>query len=204
MVYCVGLSGGIGCGKSTVAQVFAALGAGVIDTDAIAHALTQRGTPGLQEIVHQFGPDFVLPQGELDRARLRTLIFSDAAAKLKLESILHPLIYAQVRAELDHFQAPYALLVVPLLFETQQYLPLVQRTLVVDCDETSQIARCMARSDLSAATVRAIMAQQLARPERLRQADDVLRNESDLETLHGAVAQLHAQYATRALNAAKP
>ena len=194
MAYCVGLTGGIGCGKSTVAQAFADLGAAVIDTDAISHALTESGAPACQEIIDQFGSSFVLPQGTLDRAKLRTLIFSDNTAKTKLESILHPLIHAQVLSALDHCTAPYALLVVPLLFETRQYLALVQRTLVVDCDENSQVARAMARSHLSEAEVRAIMAHQLARSERLQQAEDVIRNESDFETLQLRVAALHTRY----------
>lgn len=196
MPYCIGLTGGIGCGKSTVAHIFSELGAAVIDTDAISHALTRPGAAGYTEIVRQFGADFVLPQGDLDRAKLRTLVFSDAAAKAKLEAILHPMILAQVRAELSACRAPYALIVVPLLFETGHYLPLVQRTLVVDCDETSQIQRTMARSRLSEAEVRAILAQQLPRQARLAQADDIIRNESDLATLHSAVATLHERYAT--------
>jgi len=196
MPYCIGLTGGIGCGKSTVAQLFAELGAVVIDTDAISHALTQTGAAGFAEIVRQFGADFVLPQGDLDRAKLRALVFSDAAAKAKLEAILHPMILAQVRAELSACRAPYALIVVPLLFETGHYLPLVQRKLVVDCDETSQVQRTMARSQLSEDAVRAIMAQQLPRQARLAQADDIIRNESDLATLHSAVAILHERYAT--------
>lgn len=198
MVYCVGLTGGIGCGKSTVAQVFADLGAVVIDTDAISHALTQPGESAYQEILDQFGPNFVLPQGALDRAKLRTLIFSDNTAKAKLESILHPLIHAQVLGTLDHCVAPYALLVVPLLFETRQYLALVQRTLVVDCSEDSQIARTMARSYLSEAEVLAIMAHQLTRSGRLQQAEDVIRNENNFETLQLRVAALHVRYSALA------
>ncbi len=204
MLYCVGLTGGIGCGKSTVAQAFEALGAAVIDTDAIAHALTQSGAPGYLEIIRQFGSDFVLPQGGLDRAKLRALIFSDATAKTMLESILHPLILAQVQTELKHCDAPYAVIVVPLLFETKSYLPLVQRKLVVDCDESSQIARTMARSHLSEAEVRSIMVAQLPRQERLQQADDIIRNESNLASLRSSVAALHEQYSAFALTMAKP
>ena len=111
MVFCIGLTGGIGCGKSTVAQAFAALGAAVIDTDAISHALTQPAAAGFAAIVRQFGADFVLPQGQLDRAKLRALVFSDVAAKAKLEAILHPLILAQVRVETTDVSAYQALLV---------------------------------------------------------------------------------------------
>jgi len=198
-MYCIGLTGGIGCGKSSVAQLFAELGAAVIDTDAISHALTRPGATGFAEIVRQFGADFVLPQGDLDRAKLRALVFSDALAKARLEAILHPMILAQVRAELAACRAPYSLVVVPLLFETGHYLPLVQRTLVVDCDEASQVQRTMARSHLSEAEVRAILAQQLSRQARLAQADDVIRNAGDLADLRSAVAALHDRY--RALGA---
>lgn len=199
MSYCIGLTGGIGCGKSSVAQLFAELGAAVIDTDAISHALTRPGAAGYTEIVRQFGADFVLPHGDLDRAKLRALIFSNAKAKTQLEAILHPMILAQVRAELATCRAPYALIVAPLLFETGHYLPLVQRTLVVDCDVTSQIQRTMARSRLSEAEVRAILVQQLPRQARLVQADDILRNESDLAALRSAVATLHERYRALAM-----
>ncbi len=193
-MYCIGLTGGIGCGKSSVAQLFAELGAAVIDTDAISHALTRPGATGFAEIVRQFGADFVLPQGDLDRAKLRALVFSDALAKARLEAILHPMILAQVRAELATCRAPYALIVVPLLFETGHYLPLVQRTLVVDCDEASQVQRTMARSHLTEAEVRAILAQQLPRQARLDQANDIIRNAGDLADLRSAVATLHDRY----------
>jgi len=197
-MYCIGLTGGIGCGKSTVAQLFADLGATVIDTDAISHALTQPGSTGFSEIMRQFGADFVLPQGGLDRAKLRTLIFSDVKAKAQLEAILHPLILAQVRTEINACLTPYALIVAPLLFETGNYLPLVQRKLVVDCDESSQIQRTKTRSHLSEAEVRAILAHQLTRPARLAQADDIIHNEGALETLRSAVAALHERYSTLA------
>lgn len=204
MPYCVGMTGGIGCGKSTVAKLFAEIGAAVIDTDAISHALTQPGAAGFSEIVRLFGPGFVTPQSTLDRAKLRALIFSDAAAKAKLEAILHPLILAQARTELQACKAPYALIVVPLLFETGHYLPLLQRTLVVDCDETSQVQRTMARSDLSESEVRAILVHQSSREDRLRQADDIIRNEDGLEPLLSAVSKLHELYRTLAATHAKP
>ena len=194
MVYSVGLTGGIGCGKSTAAQMFATLGATVIDTDVISHALTQPNAPTLKCIAQQFGADFVSPQGHLERAKLRALVFSNTAAKTTLESILHPLIAAQVRNELDLCHAPYALIVVPLLFETGHYLPLIQRKLVVDCNENRQIARTMERSHLPESEVRVIMQHQLSRPERLRQADDILRNEDNLDALRAAVEILHKQY----------
>ena len=200
MVYCVGLTGGIGCGKSIVAQMFEVLGATIIDTDAISHTLTQPNTPAMQQIALQFGSAFVSPEGELDRAKLRALIFSNPVQKTKLESILHPLIETQVRNELRHCQGSYALIVVPLLFETSHYLPLIQRKLVVDCDERSQITRTAARSHLPEAEIRTIMAQQLSRQDRLKLADDILRNEANLDSLRDAVEVLHQQYMTFANN----
>ena len=201
MVYCVGLTGGIGCGKSTVAQMFEALGAAIIDTDAISHALTQPNAPGLKQIVRQFGPDFISPQGILDRAKLRALVFSNAAAKAMLESILHPLIEAHVRNALSLCHTRYALIVVPLLFETGRYLPLIQRRLVVDCEESTQIARAVARNHLTEAEVRAIMSHQLPRIERLQHADDILQNDGDLDALRAAVEALDQKYQMHAARA---
>jgi len=198
MVYCVGLTGGMACGKTTVARYFAELGAAIIDTDAISHALTQLGTQGLEEIIRQFGSGILLPDGRLDRAQLRTQVFSDVRAKLKLEAILHPLIHAQVLAALHACRAPYAILVVPLLFETGNYQPLIQRCLVVDCTEAEQIARGTARSGLSENEVRAIMAHQLPRDMRLEQADDIIHNMQDRDTLRDQVVALHARYLTQA------
>jgi len=201
MVFCIGLTGGIGCGKSTVAHLFAELGATIIDTDAISHALTQPSTAGFNAIITHFGPNYQQSDGTLDRGKLRSLIFSDATAKQALESILHPLIYAEVLAAVQACQAPYAVIVVPLLFETENYFPLVQRSLVVDCAEESQVARTTARSGLSETTVRAIMAHQLSRAARLACADDVISNENELDTLRPQVAALHAQYLSLARQA---
>lgn len=194
MVFCVGLTGGIGCGKSTVARLFAEHGAAVIDTDAISHALTQANAVGFQAILKRFGTAYLQADGSLDRAKLRTLIFSDANAKQALESILHPLIYTEVRAALSRCTAPYALIVVPLLFETGNYLPLVQRRLVVDCTEAKQISRTAARSGFPEATVRLIMSQQISRAERLARADDIINNNNDLDVLPAQVTALHKQY----------
>ncbi|MEK6663828.1 MAG: dephospho-CoA kinase [Pseudomonadota bacterium] len=199
--FCIGLTGGIGCGKSTVAQLFAEWGAAIIDTDAVSHVLTQPGAVGFKAIIDRFGPSFLQPDGTLDRGQLRTLIFSDTAAKQTLESILHPLIYAEVLAAIHACQAPYAVIVVPLLFETGNYLPLIQRSLVVDCAEASQITRTTTRSKLAETTVRAIMAQQLVRKARLARADDIIRNENGLDTLRAQVAALHAQYLSLASKA---
>lgn len=190
----VGLTGGIGCGKSSVARIFAELGAGVVDTDEIAHRLTQKGAPALAAITGQFGPEFLLPDGNLDRAKLRRQVFSDPATKNRLEAILHPLIRQQVVSDMLLIQAPYLLLVVPLFFETGAYRDLVDRVLVVDCDESQQISRTMARSSLAAAEVSAIMANQISRDERIRQATDILPNRTGHESLVEGVRKLHRQY----------
>lgn len=201
MVYCIGLTGGIGCGKSTVAHLFAEQGAAIIDTDVFSHALTQPSAAGFNAIIQHFGPCYQQTDGTLDRGKLRTLIFSDAAAKQALESILHPLIYAEVITAIHTCKAPYAVIVVPLLFETENYLPLVQRSVVVDCAEASQIARTTDRSGLSETAVRTIMAHQLSRAARQARADDIISNENGLEALRPKVLALHARYLSLAAQA---
>jgi dephospho-CoA kinase len=194
MPFCIGLTGGIGSGKSTVADMFRKRGAGVIDTDVIAHALTQAGADGYHAICATFGTSYLRPDGSLDRAKLRALVFSDPAAKARLEAILHPMIRAQVeRAIIDAVEA-YLILVVPLLFETGSYDALIQRTLVVDCSEGEQIARTTARSGLDAAEVRAIMGAQVDRGIRLAKADDVIHNSGSLGDLERQVEQLDQCY----------
>ena len=194
MPYCVGLTGGIGCGKSAAADMFAALGAHVVDTDAISHELTAPGGAAMSAIGLEFGPDFVRDDGGLDRARMRGLVFSDATAKSRLEAILHPLIRARVRDAVRASTGAYVLLVVPLLLETGSYRDAIHHVLVVDCPEPLQIERTMARSRLTEDEVRRIMATQVARERRLREADDVLANDADIETLRANVEALHAQY----------
>lgn len=195
----IGLTGGIGCGKSSVARIFSALGAAVIDTDKIAHRLTAKGTPALAAIIEQFGSGYQLPDGNLDRARLRKRVFSDHATKEKLEALLHPLIKQQVVSEMAEAQGPYLVLVIPLFFETGAYRDLVDRVLVVDCDENQQISRTMSRSQLSAADVRTIMAHQTPRAERIKQADDILSNRGDHADLEEHVKELHQRYLALAL-----
>ncbi len=195
----IGLTGGIGCGKSSVARVFAALGAAVIDTDEIAHRLTAKGAPALATIIEQFGSSYLLPDGNLDRARLRKQVFSDHASKEKLEKLLHPLIKQQVISEMAEAQGPYLVLVIPLFFETGAYRDLVDRVLVVDCDENQQISRTMSRSRFSADEVRTIIAQQAPREERIKQADDILSNRGDPADLEKHGEDLHRHYLALAL-----
>jgi dephospho-CoA kinase len=195
MTLCIGLTGGIGCGKSTVAQLFAAQGAAIIDTDAIAHQLTQPGGAAIAPIRAAFGDACIAPDGALDRARMRRLIFSDVDAKRRLEGILHPLILEQCKMELQQAcQAPYVIAVVPLLLGSPEFLKLVRRVLVVDCGEETQIARVTGRSQLSRAEVQSIIAQQTPRAVRLARADDLIVNDADIDALEKQVEALHQSY----------
>ena len=191
----VGLTGGIASGKSTVAALFKEYGAAIADSDAISHQLTQPGGAAIEAIRAAFGDSCIDPGGALDRVRMRQLVFSDTEAKRRLEGIMHPLIRAQMLAQVQAAgAAPYLLLVVPLLFETSGYRDLVRRTLVVDCTEAIQLARAMRRSMLNEQEVRAIMAQQITRAERLQRADDIIQNDGDLNTLRPQVEILHRRY----------
>lgn len=200
MICVIGLTGGIGSGKSAAAAQFAALGAAVVDTDVIAHRLTTAGGLAIPAIRAAFGDDVIAPDGAMDRAAMRQRVFSQADAKARLEGILHPMIREETLREIDRVgaSAPYVLLVVPLMIETGFYLNHIARLLVVDCPESMQIDRVAARSGLSADEVRAIMANQASRAARLKAADDVIDNSGDLEQLRRQVLNLHAQYQTLA------
>ena len=192
--FSVGLTGGIGCGKSTVADLFAALGATIVDTDVIAHALTAPQGTAMPAIVAEFGPDFAQPDGALDRARMRTLVFSDASARARLEAILHPRIRAATEAAGQAATGAYVIYVVPLLIESGSWRERVTRVLAIDCSEDTQVARVMQRSQLSADEVRAIMATQVTRARRLAEADDVVDNDAGLDALRAQVQALHERY----------
>jgi dephospho-CoA kinase len=195
MVFCVGLTGGIGCGKSTVAELFAGHGAGIIDTDAISRQLAQSGGEAIEAIRQSFGDEYITADGSLDRAKMRGLVFADAGAKQRLERILHPLILEQARLQLERLQdSPYVIIVVPLLPESPAFRQLTRRILVVDCGESTQIERVARRSGMSKTEVRAIIAQQTPRDQRLRIADDVILNEAGLDSLAEQVAVLHRNY----------
>ncbi len=196
----IGLTGGIACGKSQVSTLFAELGVPVIDTDKIAHALTQSGGLAIAEIRQAFGQDSLDAEGALDRTRMRERIFSDPHAKSRLEDILHPLIFQNVMQRIAaSATSPYLILAVPLLFETRTYLPLVDRVLVVDCNESQQIERARARSQLDETMTRRIMAQQVSRKQRLAQADDIINNHTDLQALSLQVLALHERYLSESL-----
>ncbi|MDR2451503.1 MAG: dephospho-CoA kinase [Candidatus Accumulibacter sp.] len=195
MSFVVGLTGGIGSGKTTVSHLFAELGAAIVDTDVIAHELTSKHGAAMPAIQSAFGSAVLQEDGSLDRAAMRRLCFSDPAERRRLEAVLHPLIRAESVARCrraDH--APYVMLVVPLLVESSAYRRQVDRVLVVDCDEAQQIARVMARSALDEADVRSVMATQADRAERLAAADDVLPNAGGRGELQMAVLSLHRRY----------
>jgi dephospho-CoA kinase len=195
-VFKVALTGGIGCGKSTVADLLAALGAGVIDADLLAHELTAPGTPTLDQIGAQFR-GVLHADGRLDRAALRALVFADPAARSRLEGILHPRIRALMLERAARLTSPYAVLVIPLLFETGQET-LVDRVLVVDCPEPVQIARVQRRSGLAADEVSRIIASQVPRAVRLARAHDIIDNGDGPPTLGPQVEHLHRAYLARA------
>lgn len=193
-MFTVGLTGGIGSGKSMVADCFVGHGVPVIDTDVIARDLTAPGGAALAQIRADFGDAVMRADGTLDRAVLRRRVFADAAARRHLEAILHPRIRQAVEAALAGMSAPYAVVVIPLLVETGGYRDLLDRVLVVDCPEDVQIARVMARNGLARDEVEAILAAQAGRAERLAVADDVILNTASPEALHAEVAALHQRY----------
>lgn len=193
-MFVVGLTGGIGAGKSAVSERFARLGVPVVDTDVIARELTVSGGEALPAIREAFGNSVFSRADELDRAALRQQVFADPAARARLETILHPLIRRAAGQRLAALDAPYALLVVPLLLETGAYADIVQRTLLVDCPESIRVERVMARSALTRAEVEAIVAAQVHDEARRAVADDKIDNTGGLDALDTAVAELHVRY----------
>ncbi|MEO5702424.1 MAG: dephospho-CoA kinase [Gammaproteobacteria bacterium] len=189
----VGLTGGIGSGKSTVAQCFADSGVPVIEADAIARELVMPGMPALARIVVAFGADILTGAGVLDRARLRALIFRDAAQRASLEAILHPLIRAEMEARIGKLSGLYCVLCIPLLLETRQ-VHRIDRVLVVDAPHYLQYRRVMERDHTSTGEVAAILRAQIGFRERLAQADDIINNDQDLSHLRRQVDRLHLYY----------
>ena len=196
--FSVGLTGGIGCGKTTVADMFGTLGASIVDTDQIAHALTAPRGAAMPALLAEFGEDFATADGALDRARMRQLVFSDPGARARLESILHPRIREATAAAAAIASGPYVIFVVPLLIESGTWVERVTRVLAIDCPEAMQVARVMARNGLSEEQVRAIMAAQVTREQRLAAADDVVVNDDGLDALRPQVERLHAFYVEEA------
>lgn len=191
----LGLTGGIGSGKSAVAGHFVELGVDVVDADQAARWVVEPGRPALTAIAEHFGDQILQPDGQLNRSALRAQIFADPAQRRWLESLLHPLVAQEVARFLAEATSPYAIMVSPLLIESGQYR-LAQRVLVVDVPEQLQIERTMRRDQLSAEQVQAILAAQATREERLRHADDVLTNDRDLAWMESEVERLHTYYLT--------
>ncbi len=194
----VGLTGGIGSGKSAAADEFARLGATVVDTDAIAHELTGPGGAAVPEVRRLFGRAFVDASDAMDRKRMRDLVFSDAEEKARLEALLHPLIRAESMRRIASAAGPYVVHVVPLLIESPDHRARVDRVLVVDCPEALQVARVRQRSGLPEGEIRRIMASQVQREKRLAAADDVIDNSGPIAALQQQVRQLHENYLARA------
>jgi len=194
LAFSVGLTGGIGCGKTTVADMFGALGAAIVDTDQIAHSLTAPHGAAMPALLAEFGDDFATADGALDRAKMRALVFTDAGARARLEAILHPRIREATAAAAAIATGDYVVYVVPILIESGTWRERVSRVLAIDCPEEVQIARVMARNGLSEDQVRAIMAAQVTRAQRRAAADDIILNDDGLEALRPQVEALHARY----------
>ncbi len=192
-MFTVALTGGIGSGKSVVADLFAKLGVPVIDTDIIARELVKPGKPALADITQSFGRDVITKKGELDRVKLARLTFSNGRLRKQLEDILHPRIHTEIRLQLQKLDSSYAIIVIPLLVETGQ-VAAYNRVLVVDCDEATQMSRVIQRDHRSEEQIKAIMEAQAKRPERVSWADDIIENNGTLQELEQKVAELHNVY----------
>jgi dephospho-CoA kinase len=191
--YVVGLTGGIGSGKSVAAQMFRAWGVEVIDADSLAREVVEPGQPALSDIAAYFGSELLTAEGYLDRAALRKIVFSNPEQKSWLENLLHPLIAKLLQRRLNATKSPYAILESPLLLETEQY-KLVDRVIVIDVNKEIQIARSVRRDGSDEAVIRSIIASQIDRAKRIQHADDLVSNEEGLEQLREKVEALHSKY----------
>ena len=192
----IGLTGGIGSGKSTVAEIFSDLGITIIDADIIAHQLTQPGSDSFKEIKQLLGKEYITDSGELDRKKIAQTIFSNPSKKMALEKILHPRIKQRMLQEIEQAQpSHYIILVIPLLLESD-FTDLVDRIIVVDTDDEIRIKRTQQRDSRTEEQIREIMSKQIDRDHRLQQADNILNNNGNLEDLNDAVNRLHRQYMT--------
>lgn len=189
----VGLTGGIGCGKSTVAKIFADFNIPVLDADEIAHRLVEPDQPALVQIRQEFGADILNPDGSLNRKKLRERVFSDLGQKQKLESILHPLIFKTLQTELEQLTAPYCIVSIPLLFETGM-AHLVDRILVIDCPVEMQIERVKTRDKIAVERIQSIIDSQVSRATRKAKADDLIDNSGADYRLAEQVKKLHNLY----------
>ena len=192
MSFILGLTGGIGSGKSAATDCFKALGINVVDADVIAHQIVAKGSNALDSIEHHFGPDIILPDGNLDRTKLRKIIFQNSCEKEWLESLLHPLIRREIRTQLQTSNSIYTILSAPLLFENNLHLE-VDRILVVDCKESLQVKRASQRDGHTPELIQSIIKQQIDRNTRLARADDVIDNNGSLAVLQESVEYYHQQ-----------
>jgi len=199
MTMVIGLTGGIGSGKTTVADLFAQFNIDIIDADIVAREVVEPGTPGLNAIVDKLGSDILLTDGSLNRSKLRQAIFNDNSLKNWLNAQLHPMIREKMQADIKRAKSPYCLLVIPLMVENNLQT-MADRLLVVDVDEEVQIARTQQRDEVDAEHVKKILAAQASREERLAAADDVITNNGDSAALQSEVAALHQQYVAMSLH----
>lgn len=189
----IGLTGGIGCGKSTVCKLFQNLGIAVLDADIIGKQLVMPGTPGLSSLVQRFGMGILDADGNLDRVFLRGLVFADPQKREQLEQIMHPLIYAEIANQIEVLQGTYCIIAIPLLLETQK-TGIIDRVAVVDCSVETQISRVISRDDMDSRQVSSIIACQIPRAQRLVLADDVIDNSGSVTQLAEQIKRLHNSY----------
>ena len=191
----IGMTGGIGSGKSEASKIFASLNIEVIDLDKISREITEKDHEAIEEIKTLFGQSLFNKENELDRKKLRDMIFSDKNLKIKLENILHPKILAEVKKKLSIFSdEPYVVIDIPLLFETNQYVSLISRSLVIDCELSDQIERVRKRDGMEIAMVQSIISQQVDRNTRIQRGDDVILNDGSIESLEDSIKKLHEKY----------
>lgn len=194
-MFVIALTGGIGSGKSTATKIFAELGVPITDVDVISHQLTAAKQPIMKEIEKSFGSQYVTPEGALNRDAMRTLVFNDETARAQLNAILHPAIYAEAVKQLALSKhAPYQILAIPLLFESPRYKSLINRILLIDCDEKTQIERVKARSQLSETEIMNIIRAQTPQKERIKLADDIINNDGNVDELRKKILEIHQKY----------
>lgn len=199
-MFVIAITGGIGSGKSTATKLFAELGVPITDVDVISHQLTAAKQPLMNEIEASFGRHFITPEGALNRDAMRTLVFNDDTARAKLNAILHPAIYDEAVKQLQENQThlsksvQYQMLAIPLLFESPHYSHLINRILLIDCDEKTQVARVKARSQLSESEIIKIIRTQTPQKKRVTLADDIINNDGNVEELREKILEIHQKY----------
>ncbi len=193
MVLKIGLTGGIGSGKSTACEIFSQLGVPIIDADIVARKVVQAGMPALQLIKEKFGEDIITKDGLLDREKTRDQIFTNEIDRKKLENILHPVIYERIVHETDNIDSSYCIISIPLLLETEA-LEIIDRVLIIDVSEKLQLSRASVRDNASLNNIERIIRTQISRDNRLTAADDIINNEGDIENLRRQIHDLHEFY----------